>query len=458
MKNESIYFTYLDALRAIAFLGVFYAHSGTIFTGTNPWVNFPLNIWGKFTVYGSYGVNFFFVLSGFLITFLLLREREKTGSINIRHFYRKRVLRIWPVYFVTLFFAAWVLPSLISPETYAVYTMTNPHMTSAEFWYSFFFSANFYQGLSLGMAPLSIGILWSVCIEEQFYLIWPWLVKWFNPRRLLLATTAIITLSLAYKFIWADDRMANYYLPWSLAMDLGFGALIGIGHYLKKTREMLLLAGIIFGAVLIYAGLVILAHLLPQIHLIHMILSHEVLSDLLRLIKTIVLDIIFGVIIIFFINRKSNTTVGNKNETRQGITANFAISKNNTPSIPGHDGSLIPLDVILAHPIQKNSWADHTLSYLLKVIHISRRNLKNTLIHLGKISYGLYAYHAIALMLMVQISFTLGLLNRAPDGTPSLIQFILVIGGGCILTIIFAELSYRFIERRFLALKEIKSK
>lgn len=408
--SDKIYFTYLDALRAIAFLGVFYAHTATIYTGSNPWVHVPLNIWRKFTVYGSYGVNFFFVLSGFLITFLLLRERDRSGTIDIRKFYRKRVLRIWPVYFMTLFFAAFILPYIISPDMYSVYTMTNPHMTLSEFWYTFFFSANFYQGLSIGMTPLSIGILWSVCIEEQFYLIWPWIVKWCNPRQLLLTTTSIISLSLLYKFLWAEDRMANYYLPWSLAMDLGFGALIGIGHYLKKTREMLLLACIIFGSTLLYAGVIIAANILPQIHLYKMSVDHMVLSDLLRLIKTIVLDLIFGTIIIFFINRNQDS--------------------------------------------QNKNVDDQQTHRVFRKIIVLKKSLASSLTHLGKISYGLYAYHTTALILMMQFLYITGFLSNEPGGTPSRLEFFGVIFGGFVLTIVLAELSYTFIERRFLALKD----
>lgn len=383
--EQKQYFSYLDALRCLAFLAVFYAHSGTIFTGATITESFPLNYWKKFTVYGSYGVNFFFVLSGFLITYLLLKEKDARGNISIKNFYIKRILRIWPVYLITLFFSMFLLPFLIPSSTYEVLTLANPNMSFQTFFAFLFFVGNFYQCLGIGMGALSIGILWSVCIEEQFYLVWPWIVKWFNTRKLAIITVLLISLSLLYKFLWADDRVANYYLPWSVGMDLAFGALLGIGYFLKKNKQIILVTLSTLGVcILIVIGTVILGS--PQVK--------PVLIESLRLFKTPMIDCVFALIIFYFIQRTSH------------------ISK-------------------------------------FSLFHISKQKIKSVLIYLGKISYGLYAYHAICFMLVVSILYRIGLVTTDVSRT----AFFTTVLASISLTILSAHLSSKLVEGPILKLK-----
>ena len=101
-KSAGIYFANLDGLRFLSFLMVFLHHT----------VVYDINIKGTFferlltTVgYGGSGVSIFFVLSGFLITYLLLQEKEANGKINISFFYIRRGLRIWPLYYLVIIFS-----------------------------------------------------------------------------------------------------------------------------------------------------------------------------------------------------------------------------------------------------------------------------------------------------------------------------------------------------------------
>ena len=102
IKENKIYFENLDFLRFIAFF--------TVFAGHTALGNFLINrihvdVINKFIwvfSQGGTGVSFFFVLSGFLITYLLLIEKEKTGKINVRNFYVRRILRIWPLYYLVI--------------------------------------------------------------------------------------------------------------------------------------------------------------------------------------------------------------------------------------------------------------------------------------------------------------------------------------------------------------------
>jgi peptidoglycan/LPS O-acetylase OafA/YrhL len=393
--KQTVYFGYLDALRCLAFLAVFYAHSGTIFAGSTVSPAFPLNIWMRFTIYGSYGVNFFFVLSGFLITYLLLREKAASGRVSIRQFYRKRVLRIWPVYFTTLLFGFFVLPHLISPETYAIFKFADPHMSWTAFWYNFFFAGDFFQGMGIGFASLAVGILWSVCVEEQFYFVWPWIVKWFSLRTLAYLTGLFISLSLLYKFLWAGDRVANYYLPWSVGMDLGFGAMLGIGYYAKRSKRIAIsTVGILGGCIAVILSVIALGgrHATGPT-------GESALTEIFRLLKTPILDCIFVLIILFFVNKTEKLKAGKFHIARRMKDRVFAM-----------------------------------------------------LTHLGRISYGLYAYHAICFILTMQILFKAGILTR--DVSRSV--FFLTCFVAMAITIVVAELSYRFMEKKFLARKILK--
>ncbi len=154
MKNH-IYFKGLNGLRAIAALSVVISHIGLSLNEFNLRVLPTIDLAG-------FGVTIFFALSGFLITYLLLNE-QKNGTIHIKHFYIRRILRIWPLYFFILF--ATIL-------TLYIYT---PQGINNSLPYYFILMANvpFIINTSL---PL-LGHYWSLGVEEQFYLFWPWLIK-----------------------------------------------------------------------------------------------------------------------------------------------------------------------------------------------------------------------------------------------------------------------------------------
>ena len=138
----------LDGWRAIAILLVLISH--TPYT-----LGAPAVLWGLLPL-GDLGVRIFFVLSGFLITYLLLAEHEERGAINLRHFYVRRILRIFPVYFLYLF-------ALLFLQVTGRY---DDNLTS---WIgAFTFTRNY-----LGHGDSATAHFWSLAIEEQFYLIWP---------------------------------------------------------------------------------------------------------------------------------------------------------------------------------------------------------------------------------------------------------------------------------------------
>ena len=108
--EKRVYFKNLNALRFFAATAVIFHHVEQY----KFWAKIP-NVWGS-TVLDALGhkaVSFFFVLSGFLITYLLLEENRKTSDISIRDFYVRRILRIWPVYYLVVILCLFVVPNLL---------------------------------------------------------------------------------------------------------------------------------------------------------------------------------------------------------------------------------------------------------------------------------------------------------------------------------------------------------
>ena len=168
------YFKNLNGLRFIAAFLVIIHH---IEQFKNLW-NIP-NFYYKSSIksLGDVGVTVFFVLSGFLITYILLKEKQKTGTINIISFYIKRILRIWPLYFLLMILGLFVFNKLPFANTEDLY------VNFYEFFYIklilyIFILPNVVLQL-FGAVPL-ISQLWSIGIEEQFYLFWPHLIKRFK--------------------------------------------------------------------------------------------------------------------------------------------------------------------------------------------------------------------------------------------------------------------------------------
>jgi peptidoglycan/LPS O-acetylase OafA/YrhL len=223
-QQTRIFFPNLDGLRFIAFFVVFVNHAAGCldYTNSNTTYNF---IRSRFLLGGDLGVNLFFTLSGFLITYLLLKEKELYGRINIPNFYMRRILRIWPVYFLVVFICLFIIP-LFHQQIPAAFPLSfdtgrlNPWLYAG-------FLGNFdyiYHGIS----NVLIGVLWSVSIEEQFYLFWPLIIA-FIPGRFLLSTfISIVIAATLFRFFCSDggNAMILKYHSLSCMSDLAIGAIL----------------------------------------------------------------------------------------------------------------------------------------------------------------------------------------------------------------------------------------
>ncbi len=165
--NEKVYFKGLNELRFFAALLVLLWHSNRIITPDG----FDYNpVWFFLSQNGTNAVNFFFVLSGFLISYLLITEFEKTGTVVVKIFYIKRVLRIWPLYYLII-----VLVQFILPFIFQLANQPYKQISGLSTFFYLIILPNIPYAFSMGIGK--IGHLWSIGVEEQFYLIWAPIVK-----------------------------------------------------------------------------------------------------------------------------------------------------------------------------------------------------------------------------------------------------------------------------------------
>lgn len=197
-----------DHLRAFAVLLVMLFHA------SHHVKSFPMSDWFSF---GWVGVDLFFVLSGFLITRILLDTRQNPNYFL--NFYARRVLRIWPLYFALLAMMFLVMPR-IAPH-WSAEAMKHAHPG----WAFVLFVQNLTSGHDL-TGPLSV--TWSLAIEEQFYLVWPLLV-WLLPERWIRHfALLIVVLSPAVRIIFAAaSPSASIYFNTLTRLDgLALGSLL----------------------------------------------------------------------------------------------------------------------------------------------------------------------------------------------------------------------------------------
>ncbi|MGO4234694.1 acyltransferase family protein [Pseudarthrobacter sp. YAF2] len=190
---------------------------------------------------GFVGVDIFFVISGFLITGLLLKEHARKGRISFPDFYRRRVRRIMPLAVLVLLVtvgAAWMLLNA-----------GRAHVISDDALWAALFSANWHFALmgtdymNAGAAVSPLQHFWSLAVEEQFYVLWPWLIvlvlgvwasraSWteIRARRVLGLVMAGIVLASFGWALWetSSSPTVAYFSTFSRAWELGLGALIAI--------------------------------------------------------------------------------------------------------------------------------------------------------------------------------------------------------------------------------------
>jgi peptidoglycan/LPS O-acetylase OafA/YrhL len=175
------YFPQLDSIRGLSFIAIFLFHAARISQKTFFLADFIRYIFSNLPL----AIDVFFVLSSFLLTWLGLMEYKKRGNFSFKNYFRRRALRIWPLYFFILFLGFIVIPA------FAAYFHVKVTLPNA--WYYIFFIANFYTIDHV----FFLRILWTISVEEQFYLFWGGSLKFFN-KNLKAVTSTLILISVSF--------------------------------------------------------------------------------------------------------------------------------------------------------------------------------------------------------------------------------------------------------------------
>ncbi len=231
--SEKNHIPELDGLRGIAALMVVFHHIAQQFPGfaQNTLPEKLLHAWLRFTTPGWMGVDVFFVLSGFLITGILLDTKHQPHFY--RNFYMKRILRIFPLYYLIL-----IVMLFFFAKPWPFFTLC------------VFYLANF---CSLFGIPLTFGPLWSLSVEEHFYFLWPWAVKFVRERALLTASLLICFVEPPFRYYAFKHGFFDPYFSWFRFDGLALGAAIAIVSRSNLARHLKSMAYVLcFAAVLLF--------------------------------------------------------------------------------------------------------------------------------------------------------------------------------------------------------------
>jgi len=301
---------------------------------------------------GVYGVDLFFALSAYLITSLLLRERTALGDVNLRSFYVRRILRIWPLYLGFIGFAVLSSPLIASHRLPFHYTV------------GYCLLAGNWICVVCGPPNSFVSPLWTVSIEEQFYLVWPVVLRRASLRRMTGIAIGVLAVASSSRVLLAAS---------------------GVSLTAFKYNTFTRLDPIAMGVLLAIFG--------------------NRMPILLRWQRVAFLLTSFGSFIVVYTLCFSSTW---------RLTLGYPVT--------ALASSAVLVSVLGAqHPFLRN----------------------RAILYLGKISYGLYVFHAFGISCASHLFPTL-----RPVG-------ILVQSGlGLALTILFATVSYRYLEVPFLKFKE----
>jgi peptidoglycan/LPS O-acetylase OafA/YrhL len=360
------YFPILDSLRFLASLGVFLSHSVVFLKIPGGDLSF-----GKFMLdAGYYGVVFFFVLSGFLISWLLLQEKRATGGIALKKFYIRRALRIWPLYYGIILLSFFVFPNLVHGHPVGgIGNWKMPLLLYVCFLPNIVPHTGYYLATCFHT--------YTVGYEEQFYLFWPMVLR--NAGRRLGYGLAVL-----------------FFVP--VLLDLLYYWLLGHGHVLPRPVDGFVQEALGFIPAFVAGG--IAAFLFLQ--------GRERILRIIGWKGTRYLTITVILALMYFV---PPFWIGYTNL----VAAIFA---------------LLILNLVLSN--------------------VSGGKIGAILAKGGKVSYGIYIYHA---AILIFVSLAMNRVRFAVAGQP-LVTYLIYLLLSFGLLLLTAAASYRYFERRFLRMKD----
>jgi peptidoglycan/LPS O-acetylase OafA/YrhL len=284
-EKAKVYFPALNALRFFAALLVFTCHV-ELMKGRNG-INNYYNI-KTFQTLGGSSVTFFFVLSGFLITYLLFAEKSSSGTISVSKFYLRRILRIWPLYYTVVMAGLFLIPHISF-----LHISISEHLRT-DFNYKLFLFIFFMPNVSYVLFPHTpyISPCWSIGVEEQFYLVWPLLFK--NTKNHLRLFVILIPIIYGIKLILT---FAIKYSSHIKARD-AFENILQIMYFTRF--ECMILGGIC--AYILYhertAVLAVIYNFYTQVICYALIIFFLITGFSVPVIQHIIYSILFGIMIL----------------------------------------------------------------------------------------------------------------------------------------------------------------
>jgi peptidoglycan/LPS O-acetylase OafA/YrhL len=216
---ERRHFHTFDALRCFAFLKVFFYHIPIAYPAAFVYLKAG----------GDIAVRFFFVLSGFLITYLIVAEKKRNGCLNFKRYFVRRALRIWPLYYLMVAFAF---------STPFILSRLNLDHSNQGYQPNFLFTIAFlenYVGIATREAPnvSPLGVMWSLCVEEHFYIVWGGILYFLDTRHLPKLILGSLALSIISRIVF----VALGYPTLDLLTNLDLFALGALPAYLLLERR-----------------------------------------------------------------------------------------------------------------------------------------------------------------------------------------------------------------------------
>ena len=370
-SSNKVYFKNLNAIRCIAAFLVIIHHIEQfkdVFHLPNSWSNPVVESIGRL------GVILFFVLSGFLISYLLFKEKEVTNTISIKDFYLRRILRIWPLYFLIIFASLFLLPniSFFTLEGFGKDVVWN------NLFYKIIMFVFFLPNLVLnvyGAIPYA-SQTWSIGAEEQFYLVWPGLNKKIKNKWALMFGVIFFYIIVKFFIQFLPSQIKEVFKGFWLSTPIDCMAIGGLFAFViyDNSSIVLRIRKILFSKITqIIVFLITSVFILINFHL----------TFLDKYFHFELYAILFGILI-----------------------SNFAANENRIFSLENRVSN-----------------------------------------YLGKISYGMYMYHPIIIVLCIKIGIMFNLLNN-------FVLYPLVF----LLVIMISGLSYELYEKRFINKKAKYSK
>lgn len=371
IASKHSYVPSLDGLRAVCIAAVIFFH--VPMPAGHPWLEAIHNrCW--------YGVDMFFILSGFLITWILAVEFENTGKVDLAYFYRARTLRLLPAYFsalVLVFAAAWLSRSHGNIEFFPPGKVWPLLLT---------YTLNIWIAAT-AIWPAGLSHFWSLCVEEHFYLSWSLVFRRWGVDRALKIALAAIAVVAAYRTGW------YLYMNWGHLASPSEASYYRI-HYATDTR---------IDAILVGCALALL-------------MRQGRLERFWRYVRTMpllpTLSLIAALACIAWV------TDYRWRQTTFGYTAMALASST----------------VLMAIFLRPECWLGRVLA-------------TRPLVGIGRISYGIYLFHAPLL-----IAFEARLGAYAADLETR--HYLLVLGALSLASVAVAGLHFRLVERRFLAMRK----